>query len=129
MAAIAMTDAASLLATNLIFNEAEGWHYPKETIFKYAFYNDCSEEDVALCNTLLTKEPNIPVVTPLHLSDARFGKVNKTYIYTTADNCISYDLQQKMVARVPVNKTFTLNASHSPFLSQPKELSEMLLNL
>ena len=129
MVATAMTDSSSLLATNLIFNETEGWHFPKETIFKDAFYNDCSEEDVALCNSLLTKEPNAPVVTPLQLSDERFGKVSKIYIHTIQDNTISFDLQKKMVSRIPVDKIFEMNTSHSPFLSQPKQLSGILLKL
>jgi pimeloyl-ACP methyl ester carboxylesterase len=127
MVAAALTDTASLLVTSLVFNEAEGWHFPKESIFKDAFYNDCSEEDVALCTSLLTHEPNAPVGTPLQLSAERFGKVKKTYIFTTLDQTITYGLQQKMVGKVPVDQTFTMQAGHSPFLSKPGELAEILL--
>lgn len=129
MVATALTDAASALVSNLIFNDAEGWHFPQEGIFREAFYNDCSEEDVALCSALLSREPNAPVATPLQLTGERFGKVDKVYIHTTLDHTISYDIQQKMVGRMPVNQTFTLNTGHSPFLSQPKALSEILLSL
>lgn len=129
MVATALADSASLLVSNLIFNEAEGWHFPNPSIFKDAFYNDCSEEDVALCRALLTKEPNAPVGTPLQLSEARYGKVKKVYVYTTLDNTISYGLQQKMVERTPVDDTFELAAGHSPFLSQPQVLADILLKL
>jgi len=129
MIATALTDSASLLVEGLIFNETEGWHFPKEEIVRDAFYHDCSEEDVTYCKSLLTKEPNAPVATPLQLSAGRYGKVYKAYIYTTEDKAISYNIQKKMVSRVPVDTTFELNTGHSPFLANPKELAGILLNL
>ncbi|HMS51321.1 MAG: alpha/beta fold hydrolase [Sphingobacteriales bacterium] len=129
MVATALSDSASLLVSNLIFNEPEGWHIPKNEIYKDAFYNDCSAEDVYLAGSLLTKEPNAPVGTPLSLSDSKFGKVKKVYIHTTLDNTITYQLQKKMVERTRVNQTFEINAGHSPFFSQPKQLAAILLSL
>lgn len=129
MVATALSDTSSLLVSNLIFNEAEGWHIPQKAIYKDAFYNDCSEEDVALCTSLLTKEPNAPVGTPLQLSDSKYGSVKKVYIHTSLDNTLTYGHQQMMVKRTPVNQTFELATSHSPFLSQPKELAKILLAL
>jgi pimeloyl-ACP methyl ester carboxylesterase len=129
MVATALTDSASAMVSNQIFNEAEGWFFPKESIVKEAFYNDCSEEDVVLFSSLLTKEPNAPVGTPLQLSDERYGKVKKVYIHTTLDNTITYGLQKRMVERMPVDQTYELEASHSPFLSKPKELAGILLKL
>lgn len=129
MVATALSDSASLMVSGLIFNEQEGWHIPKKEIYKDAFYNDCSEEDIYLSSSLLTKEPNAPVGTPLSLSDDRYGKVPKVYIHTTLDNTITYGLQKKMVERIPVDQTFELEAGHSPFLSQPGKLADILLNL
>ncbi len=74
-------------------------------------------------------ENNTLVGTPLQLSDERHGKVGKVYIHTTLDNTITYGLQKKMVERIPVDKTFELTASHSPFLSQPQKLADILLQL
>lgn len=129
MVATALSDSSSLLVSNLILNEQEGWHIPKKEIYKDALYNDCSEEDVYLSSLLLTKEPNAPVGTPLQLSGDRYGKVKKVYIHTTLDNTLTYEMQKKMVTRTPVDQTFELKASHSPFLSQPKELADILLKL
>lgn len=129
MVATALTDSTSLMVSNLIFNEQEGWHIPKKEVYKDAFYNDCSEEDIFLSSSLLTKEPNAPVGTPLKLSDDRYGSVKKVYIHTTIDNTITYGLQKRMVERIPVDKKFELNAGHSPFLSQPKQLADILFNL
>jgi len=129
MVATALTDSTSLLVSNLIFNEQEGWHFPKESIFKDAFYNDCSEEDVALCSFLLSKEPNAPVGTPLQLTEECYGKVKKVYVHTTIDNTLTFEHQKMMVKRIPVDQTFELKTGHSPFLSQPKELANILLSL
>lgn len=129
MVATALSDLASLMVSNLIFNEEEGWHIPQKTVYKDSFYNDCSEEDIYLGSSLLCKEPNAPVATPLKLSEDRFGKVKKVYIHTTLDNTITNGLQKRMVERTPVNTTFELNAGHSPFLSQPNQLADILLGL
>lgn len=127
MVATALADPGSLLGPNLIFNEAEGWHFPKPAMFKEIFYNDCSDEDTALCQSLLTNEPNAPVGTPLQLTESNFGRVKKTYILTKLDKAISYPHQQMMVNRMPVDDIYTINAGHSPFFSQPQQLADILL--
>jgi hypothetical protein len=129
MVATALTDSTSLLVSNLIFNEEEGWHFPKDEIIKEAFYNDCSSEDINKCIPFLTKEPNVPVGTPLKLSDEKFGKVKKVYIHTTMDNTITYGHQKMMVNRIHVDQSFELKSGHSPFLSKPNELANILLKL
>lgn len=129
MVATALTDTTSVLVSNLIFNEPEGWHIPKAEAYREAFYHDCSEEDLALCKSLLSKEPIAPVVTPLQLSVNRFGKVKKVYIYTTEDRAVTYGLQKNMVARIPVDQVYALQSSHSPFLSRPKDLADILLKI
>ncbi|MBL7826619.1 MAG: alpha/beta fold hydrolase [Saprospiraceae bacterium] len=129
MVATALQDTASKLVSGLIFNETEGWHYPKKEIFEAAFYNDCSPADVFLCSNLLTKEPNVPVGTPLQLSEDRYGKVKKVYIHTTLDQAVTLGIQKRMVDRLPVDQTIELKAGHSPFLSKPEELANLLLNL
>jgi hypothetical protein len=78
---------------------------------------------------LLTQEPNAPVATPLQLTDSKFGTVKKVYIRTTQDKALSPDVQEHMLQRTPVDQTFVLDASHSPFFSKPKELADILLNL
>lgn len=129
MVATALTDSASVLVSNLIFNEAEGWHIPRSESYREAFYHDCSEADLALCAALLTKEPNAPVGAPLRLSPERYGKVSKVFIHTTQDEAVTYELQKRMVARTPVDKIFELEAGHSPFLSKPEQLAEILFAL
>jgi pimeloyl-ACP methyl ester carboxylesterase len=54
----ALSDTESLIVSNLIVNEEQGWHMLKEEAYQAALYADCSMEDVALARTLLTPEPN-----------------------------------------------------------------------
>jgi hypothetical protein len=74
-------------------------------------------------------EPLQPASTPVQVSAARFGQVDKVYIHTLRDNAISYRLQQRMVERTPVRKTMALDTGHSPFLESPEALVDALLDL
>ncbi|KAF2753372.1 alpha/beta-hydrolase [Pseudovirgaria hyperparasitica] len=51
------------------------------------------------------------------------------YIYCTLDNAIPHPVQQSMVQGTGVNfRSVTLEASHSPFLSKPKETAYAIRN-
>ena len=69
-----------------------------------------------------------PFVTPVALTDANFGSIPKTYIYTTLDKAIAYPLQQRMVHdNKTVQKTYAVPSSHTPFYSMPEVIASMLL--
>lgn len=76
---------------------------------------------------LLVDEPLAPIRTPVHLTPQRFGRVGKFYIKTLHDNTIGPELQDRMAARAGVTKMFALDGSHSPYLSRPDELAQLLL--
>ena len=129
MIAAALSDKDSLLVSNMIMNEAEGWHEVKPEAVRDALYHDCSDEDVALAKSLLTREPNAPVGTPLSLSEKNFGSVQRVYITALQDRGVSPSVQKQMLAALPCSKVIEMNTSHSPFLSQPDELTSYLLAL
>lgn len=66
---------------------------------------------------LILDEPLTPIVTPVALTAARYGKVDKVYIHTALDQVVSPYLQQKMIAATPVRMELTLNTGHTPFLT------------
>lgn len=66
---------------------------------------------------LIIDEPLSPIVTPVKVTAARFGQVDKVYIHTAQDQVVSPYLQQKMVAATAVRREFTLNTGHIPFLT------------
>jgi len=63
---------------------------------------------------------------PLRLSSERFGRLDKVYVHCRKDNAISLPRQRQFAAKWPMRKVITLDSGHSPFLSMPKRLSEVL---
>jgi pimeloyl-ACP methyl ester carboxylesterase len=125
----ALSDTQSLIVSNLVVNEAQGYHMLNQEAFKAALYADCSDEDVALATVLLTPEPNGPVATPLKLSDENFGRVVRVYIETLQDKGMTPALQKKMYTAAPCQKIISMETSHSPFLSAPEKLVSHLTAL
>jgi len=125
----ALSDKGSLIGPNLDLNETEGWHMIKESAVRSALYGDCSDEDVELARSLLTPEANAPLATPLSLTERNFGRVPRAYIETLNDKGISNSLQRSLYSALPCEKVLSMNTSHSPFFSAPKELADHLLSL
>jgi pimeloyl-ACP methyl ester carboxylesterase len=91
------------------------------------FCADCAPAAQQATLAIMQREPLAPAATPVQLTAARFGVVDKVYIHTTRDNAVSYKLQQTMVARTPVRKTMTLASGHSPFIEAPRALADALV--
>jgi len=93
---------------------------------KLAFYNDCSDTDANAAIARLVPEPIAPGGQPLRLTAERFGRVPKAYIHCTKDNAISHGRQKDYAAKWPMRRIVTLDAGHSPFLSMPGRLAQVL---
>jgi len=74
-------------------------------------------------------EPAIPFTNPVTLTEGNFGAVEKVYIKTLQDIVISPGLQDRMIAEAGITTVYQVNTSHSPFLSQPQAVSDLLLNI
>ena len=55
-----------------------------------------------------------------------FNQIPKFYIQTTKDRIISLDTQKKIQAKIKLNKVYTMDTGHSPFVSQPQILGKNL---
>lgn len=73
---------------------------------------------------LILDEPLAPLATPVHVTAARFGRIDKVYIHTAMDQVISPAFQAKMVAATSVRQEFSLPTGHTPFLTDPDELAK-----
>ena len=91
----ALSDSESLIVSNLVVNEEQGYHMLKAEAFRKAFYADCSQEDVTLATALLTPEPNAPVATPCTSADEHFGRIPRVYIETLRDTGSSRHLSRR----------------------------------
>ncbi len=100
-----------------------------------AFYGDVSDDDFQhALNNLHPDEPAQVVAVPSPITAENFGSVSRHYIRCTQDKAISIGGQDKMIALVDEqmgNSTtaHTLEASHSPFFSQPENLANILVGV
>jgi hypothetical protein len=93
-------------------------------------YADCTDEDIALCNALLTPEPrgpHSPTETPLRTTQERYGRIPKVYIELTQDKAIAWEAQKRMYTAFAPERVLTIEASHSAYFSRPGELTEKIL--
>lgn len=125
----AMADTGSLLVRNLVLDTVAGWHLPDPAIATEAFYHDCDSAEASAAAARFTREPNAPVGTPLRLTPQRWGAIPRTYIKTLQDRALTPAMQDRMLTALPCDTVYTMATSHSPFLSRPKELADLLVRI
>jgi hypothetical protein len=92
------------------------------------FCAGCSSDALDRLMSSYRAEPVAPLATPVAVSDARWGSVPSSYIYTSEDNAVSFPAQQRMTDGVALAGSATLATGHSPMLSAPDELAAVLLD-
>jgi pimeloyl-ACP methyl ester carboxylesterase len=63
---------------------------------------------------------------PLVLTPRRYGSVPRFYVEGLQDNAVSITYQRAMTSRMSCERVFTLDCDHSPFLSMPDALADIL---
>ena len=104
-------------------------HTLQSEIYKEGLYHDCEDEITELAKVLLSHEPVESGIVPLELTDENYGRVPRVYIECTEDRAVTPFIQKLMYKETPCEKVYTLQTSHSPFFSKPKELTDILLKL
>lgn len=95
-------------------------------MLKEMFSHDCPEEDITLSKEKLRWQPVACLATPLHATDARYGKIPKYFIRCT----LAKDLDRRsIVQNMPCEKVYEIPSSHSVFFSKPKELTSLLVSI
>lgn len=124
---LAMLDPDSKLGASLMESADHLTLDVKRENLAYLFINDGSPADKERVFTNYRPEPAIPFGNKLTLTTENFGSVEKVYIKTLQDIVISPGLQDRMIAAAGIKTVYTVNTSHSPFLAQPKTISNLLL--
>lgn len=126
---LANQDAQSLLGPALIPSKDQLTLDVRQDAITSIFCQDGSEEVKKLVIDNFRPEPAIPFTNKVTLTDANFGSVDKYYIHTLMDHAIGIDLQNRMADAAHITKTFSLNTGHSPFLTQPEEVTKLLIQI
>ncbi|MBB6485872.1 alpha/beta fold hydrolase [Rhizobium lusitanum] len=105
------------------------------SLLKASFYADVPESEfVQVASQLHCDESNAGALAPSPVTPRRFGSVRRHYIRCTQDRAVPLSGQDHMIATVDSalggkTTTHTLDSSHSPFLSQPANLSKILIDI
>lgn len=71
-------------------------------------------------------QATLPLAAKVNLEHGDMSGVPRTYILTTQDKVIPLHHQRRMLARQACETLLQIDADHSPFLSRPAELAELL---
>lgn len=135
LAATVLADGQSMLEVNGASDEVYASVIPSEdgvncridpAAARRLFYNDVSDEEAERASAKLASEPMRVYGARAELSDARFGRVPRSYIETTQDLALPLSLQKESQARHPMGNVVSLPSGHSPFYSMPARLAEDL---
>ena len=129
LADLAMSDPGSKLGPSIIPSADQLTLDVKSDSLTYLFIDDGSPAIKQQLISNYRAEPAIPFGNKITLTYDHFGTVSLVYIKTLQDNVISPGLQDRMIAGAGVTTVYTVNTSHSPFLSQPHEVSKLLLQV
>ena len=94
-----------------------------------AFYGDCTDEDAAFARSRLVAQSAAPFGTRVETTPERWGRIPRYYIECERDRAITLKLQREMQKHSPCRQTFSIDTDHSPFLSAPKQLADILLRI
>jgi pimeloyl-ACP methyl ester carboxylesterase len=93
------------------------------------FYHDCSDTDIADAKARLRPQALAALMTKVHMTPERFGRIPRVYVECTEDRALSIEMQRDMISKSPPVDVRSLPASHSPFLSRPEKLADALADL
>lgn len=124
---LAFSDSASQLGPLLVPSADQLTLDVKRDYLTNLFIHDGAQTEKDKVLAHYRAEPAIPFTNKVTLTNAGFGTVTKVYIKTLQDIVISPVLQDKMISAAGIKTIYTLNTSHSPFLSQPQAVADLLL--
>ncbi len=93
---------------------------------KKALYHDCPSEIAEWAIEQLQPSPMEPFIRPIYWKDSGKTKAKRTYIVCEKDRDVHFTTQLGIVKNYPC-KIINLKSGHFPFLSNPKQLADILL--
>jgi pimeloyl-ACP methyl ester carboxylesterase len=124
-------DSISIMESSLNINEKEGIVTVDPRKAKELFYADCADSVAKKAISRLNPEPIVPKgrMSSKATVERKSQNVRRFYIETINDKALGITTQRKMQVLLLCEKVYTLNSSHSPFLSRPDELAKILTDI
>lgn len=113
---------------NFYLSEDKTYALVKEEEIQNAFAHDIPKEAFDGAKLHIVPEPAAPLMYELQITDENFGQIPKYYIECTEDRAIPIEVQRAMY-KGKVEKSYSLNTSHTPNFSQPEKLANTLLEI
>ena len=126
LSGVAKRDADSLVRARVEDVDGVPCVVLAEGNLREAFYHDATADDVAWVAERVRPQPLRPFRDPVTVTPGRAGRVPRLYVHCRDDRAISPGLQARMVAACPGTPTAELGGGHSPFLTRPGELADLL---
>jgi len=93
---------------------------------KQALYACCTEEVAAWAIARQRPQPIAPFVEPVSIPDGALEGIDKYYVLCKRDRAIPPALQRRMIAENNCDAVVELDTDHTPQLSMPADLAEVL---
>ena len=131
-------NADSLVAAQLVADPSVGalrldpGDRSRHAGLRTVFYNDLDETTAAAAISLLGSDGPVGFVTEgLVVTPGRYGAIQHGYVLCRRDNTVPPALQRRFIAEIDAmsarpTTVFELDSGHSPFLSRPGALAEMV---
>ncbi|MGK3207785.1 alpha/beta fold hydrolase [Amycolatopsis sp. MEPSY49] len=126
-------DPAAIGATRINFRSTDAGY---RALLHRTFYGDVGEERfLAFANGLVPDNPTRIAAAEVGATRQRWGSIPRSYVLTTQDRVVTPALQRRMIddadrfAPAHRFRVGSLESSHSPFASRPKDLARLIRTL
>ena len=90
------------------------------------FYHDCDEATARWAYEQLSPAPVEMLLKPVHLQNFWNADLPRSYVLCLQDRAAPLSISRRACGRLGV-EPLTIDASHSPFLSRPREAAQILV--
>lgn len=126
---LSMMDKQSLLGAAIIPSKDQLTLDIKKENLANIFCQDATKDEQEMVLQNYRAEPAIPFTNKVRLTAENFGAADKYYIETAQDHAVGIDLQKQMVKAARISHVYSVNTGHCPFISQPAEVSKLLMGI
>ena len=123
------TDTESRFGKNFQVDAARGVGTMTREGLAEAVFSQTPAADKNAALTTILDEALAPLGSPVQTTPQRFGSVPRYYIATSNDHAVTPKLQHEMLAALPCEKVYTVDADHMPMMSATQGVVDALTDV